>query len=143
MNTVNPAVQFHPSADQPGRNLRQWWRVIAALIAAAFFMEAVFAGAMLSGVGWARKAHAASAAILIVSTFAAGLVCAVTLRRVPYGLRFGLTLLSLAAVALVQAVLGALSGKGANLIWIHLPLGVALVALAGQTVVGARRLGGD
>jgi hypothetical protein len=142
MTAVNPAAHLHePSgSSQSGRNLRQWWTVITVLLAAAFFMQAVFAGAMLSGAGWARKAHAASAMVLIVSTLTAGLVSVVSLRRIAHGLRLGLTLLSLAATAFVQGAVGALSAKGDNLMWIHVPLGVALVGLAGLAMAAARRL---
>jgi hypothetical protein len=143
MNTVDAAVRLDGSTDagQPGRNLRQWWTVLTVLLAATFFLEAVFAGSMLSGVSWARRAHAATAMILIVSTFTAGLIGVITLRRFRHGPRLGLTLLSLAVAAFVQAVLGALSAKGANLTWIHVPLGVALVGLAGLAAASARRLG--
>src|SRR5579872_455735 len=136
MNTANTAVPLDRSGDlgQPGRKLRQGWIVITTLLVATFFLEAVFAGAMLSGVGWARRAHAVAAASLIVSTLAAGVFCVVTLRHVRHGPRLGLTLLSLAAAALLQAALGALSAKGDNLTWIHVPLGVALVGLAAQAV---------
>src|SRR5437899_9982529 len=79
-------------------NLRPWWGAITTLLVAAIFLEAVFAGAILSGVGWAHAAHAATAAILIASTAAAGLVSVVTLRHIPHGPKLGWTLLSLAAV---------------------------------------------
>jgi hypothetical protein len=144
MNTVSPAAHLNGPSDssQADRALRQWWTVVTVLLAASFFMEAVFAGAMLSGLGWARKAHAASAMMLIGSTLVAGLVALVGLRRIPHGLRLGSILLSLAGAALVQAAVGALSAKGANLTWIHVPLGVALVGLAGLAVSAARRLDG-
>ena len=138
MNTVDAAARL----DRPSGNLQQWWWGVTALLAAVFFLEAVFAGAMLSGFGWARKAHAATAMIVIASTFIAGLVAMVALRRRQHGMRFALTLLALAAVALAQAAVGALSAKGAaNLVWLHVPLGVALVGLAAQTAAGARKLG--
>jgi heme A synthase len=98
---------------------------------------------MLSGVDWARRAHSANAAILIVSTIAAGLVSAFTLRRVPHGSRLCLTLLSLAAAVCLQAAVGALSAKGANLLWVHVPLGVALFGFAVLAAAGARRLQGE
>ena len=120
---------------------RPWWSVTAILLAIAIFAQAVFAGAMLSGFDWARTAHAANALIVVVATFAAGLVSTVTLRRIRNGLKFGLTVLALAAVAFVQFALGRLAAKGANLMWVHVPLGVVLVGLAGQAVSGARRLG--
>jgi hypothetical protein len=122
-------------------NLRRWWGVITILIVAAIFIEAVFAGAMLSGAGWARAAHAANALVLVVSTVTAGLVALVTVRRIPHGLKLGLTLLALGAVLFVQAALGASSAHGANLLWLHVPLGVALVGFAAQAAAGARRLG--
>jgi hypothetical protein len=145
MNTVNPAVHLDQATDstRPSRTLRQWWSVITTLLVAAFFMQAVFAGAMLSGAGWARAAHAATGVLLIASAFTAGVVSVVTLRHCRHGPRLGLTLLSLAAVAFLQAAVGAMSAKGVNLTWVHVPLGVALVGLAGLAAAGARRLGGD
>jgi len=145
MNTVNTAVDLGRSAEssEPGRNLRRWWSLITALLVAALFLEAVFAGAMLSGAPWARKAHSVMAAVLIASSVAAGGVSMLTLRRMPHGPRLGLILLSLAAVAFLQAAVGAMTAKGANLAWVHVPLGVAMVAFAAQAVAAARRLGGD
>ncbi len=98
---------------------------------------------MLSGVGWARMAHAGNAAILIASRLAAGLVSVVMLRGVPHGLKLGLTLLSLAATLFIQAAVGAFSAKGANLMWVHVPLGAALVGLAAHALAAARRLGAE
>jgi hypothetical protein len=123
-----------------GGNLRVWWGVITSLIVLAVLMEAVLAGAMLSGVSGARAAHAVTAAIVIVSSLTAGLICVITLRRISHGLKLGLTLLSLAAVLFLQAALGALSAKGTNLLWIHIPLGVALFGFALRAAAGARRL---
>jgi hypothetical protein len=121
--------------------MRRWWSGVAILLVIAVFTEAVFAGAMLSGVGWARTAHGVNAAAVIAASLAAGLVSVVTLRRIPHGLRLGLTLLSLAAAAVLQAAIGVLSARGANLLWAHVPLGVALVGFAAQAAAGARRLG--
>jgi hypothetical protein len=139
------AVRLGPSAGitDRSRNLGRWWSVITSLIVLAVFMEAVFAGAMLSGVGWAHTAHAANAALLIAATITAGLVSVATLRRVPDGSKLGLTLLSLATGVCLQAALGALSEKGANLLWLHVPLGVALLGFATQAAARARRLRGQ
>ena len=41
----------------------------------------------------------------------------------------------------VQFALGRLSAKGANVMWLHVPLGVMLVGLGGQAIAGSRRLG--
>jgi hypothetical protein len=121
--------------------LRQWWIVITALLAVAIFSQAVFAGAMLSGVGWASRAHSLNAFVLVASTVTAGLVAVVTLRRVPHGPKLGLALLLLAAGVFLQTAVGKLSAHGANLMWAHVPLGVALVGFATQALAGARRLG--
>ena len=110
---------------------------------AAIFCEAVFAGAMLSGFGWGRAAHWANAVVLIAATLVAGLVSAVTLRRVPHGTKLGAMLLSLAAVLFLQIALGRSSARGAHLMWVHVPLGVALVGFAARAVAGARRLGAE
>jgi hypothetical protein len=55
----------------------------------------------------------------------------------------GLTLLSLAVVIVIQTAIGKSSTEGANPMWIHIPLGVALVGLAMQAVARARRLNGS
>lgn len=128
--------------DRPSGSItRQWWSVVATLVLSAIFMEAVFAGAMLSGVAWARAAHSLTAVVVIALAVTTGLAALITLRRTPRGQTLGWTLLSLAAVAGLQIVVGAMSAKGANLLWLHVPLGVALVGFAGQITAGARRLG--
>jgi hypothetical protein len=122
--------------------LRLWWSAIAALLVAALFAQAVFAGLMLSGVEWGREAHALNSLALIAASLAAGVISVVTLRRVPNGLRLGFTLLLLAVVVSLQTAVGKSSVAGANLMWVHIPLGVALVGFAAQALAGARRLGG-
>jgi hypothetical protein len=111
------------------------------LLVVAIFAQAVFAGLMLSGVEWARAAHSATAIVLIASTLTAGLISLATLRRIAHGPKLGFTLLSLAAVVFLQTVVGRSVAEGANLMWVHVPLGVALVGFATQAVAGARRLG--
>src|SRR5262245_48325167 len=146
MNTGkhDAALHFDPPTDssEPSRNLRQWWIVVSALLVAGIFTQAVFAGLMLSGVEWGRSAHSVNAIVLIASTLGAGLVSLITLRRVPYGLKLSFVLLSLAVVVSLQTAIGKSSVEGANLMWIHIPLGVALVGFAAQAVANARRLGG-
>jgi hypothetical protein len=59
MNTdkYDLAVEFggSPVPTNQSRNPRRWWSVITSLMALAVLMEAIFAGAMMSGVGWARE----------------------------------------------------------------------------------------
>jgi predicted neutral ceramidase superfamily lipid hydrolase len=147
MNTGKYDVAIHlphpTDANELNRNPRQWWTVITIFLVVAIFAEAVFAGAMLSGFGWARSAHLANAGILIISTIAAGLAAIVTLRRAPHGLKFSLVLLGLAVVVLLQAAVGKSASTGANLMWLHVPLGVALVGFAAQAVASARKLVGE
>src|SRR5690242_21307337 len=81
---------------EQSRDRRRWWSVITNWIAFAVLMEAVFAGAMLSGVGWARTAHAIDAVVVTASAFIAGLTCVITLRGIANGFKIGLMLLSLA-----------------------------------------------
>ena len=120
---------------------RRGWRIATGMLVLAVFAEAVFAGAMLSGVEWARRAHMMSAAALIVLSLLSALAALFALRRVANGPKLGWILLGLALVLIAQAIVGALSAKGANLMWLHVPLGVALVGLAGQAAATARSLG--
>lgn len=128
-------------SSDPDRDLRQRWSVITSLLVAAIFAQAVFAGLMLSGVEWARTAHSTGAVVLIASTLAAGIAAIITLRRVAHGLKFGFALLLLAVVLSLQTAVGKSLVEGANLMWLHIPLGVALVGFATQAVAAARRLG--
>jgi hypothetical protein len=121
---------------------RPWWGVVTSLLLAAVFLEAVFAGALLSGYGWALAAHGATAGILIASATVAALVALATLRRVPGGWKLGLTLSALAVLLVAQAAVGMLTEKGTNLLWLHVPLGVGLFGLARQAVADAGRLNG-
>ena len=129
--------------DERSRNQRHRWSVITAMLVAVVFIEAVFAGAMLSGFDWARTAHSVTAAMLIASSIAAGLVSVVTLRRISHGPTLSLILLSLAAAVCLQAALGVLSAKGDNLLWAHVPLGVASFGIAAKAAARARRLHGQ
>jgi hypothetical protein len=144
MRTLAPTKERYNvvSSDQV-RSIRQRWGAITTLLMTAVFIEAVFAGAMLSGIDWARVAHAVNAVILIAATATAGLLAVIALRRIPHGTRLGFTLLSLAVVVLIQTALGRMSVHGANLMWIHVPLGAALVGFAVQAATATRRLGGE
>jgi len=134
------AVDGPIELDKPGR--RQWWSVIAIVLAAGIFAQAVFAGLMLSGIEWAYAAHRVNATALIALALIAGVASVVTLRRIAQGPRLGLLLLSLAVIVILQSAVGRFSVEGANLMWVHIPLGVALVGLAMQAVTTTRRLGG-
>lgn len=130
-----------PGSAEPRTNLRRSWTIVTSVLVLAIFMEAAFAGAMLSGIEWARRAHTLNAIVLMAATLAAAVFSLITLRRVAHGLSLGLTLLALGAAIALQTAAGEMSAKGANLLWVHVPLGVALVAFAGQAAAIARKLG--
>ncbi|MCE9650469.1 MAG: hypothetical protein K8R18_12680 [Parvibaculum sp.] len=142
-DTHDAALHQNRSASgrEPHDKLRRRWSVIAVLIASAILVQAAFAGAMLSGVDFAFAAHKAMAALLIASTFTAGLVATIALRRIPNGLKLGLMLLALAFAIGLQTAIGKMSANGVNLMWLHVPLGVALVGFAMQAISAARKIG--
>ncbi|HEX2591224.1 MAG TPA: hypothetical protein VHL34_06995 [Rhizomicrobium sp.] len=123
-----------------GATLRSVWRTITAFLVLAAFLEAVFAGAMLSGIDGARAAHALTAAVLVAATLLASVLAILTLYRMPDGRRLGLMLMLLAAMVFAQAVIGALTAKSVNLLWLHIPLGVAVFGLAVRIATRARDL---
>jgi hypothetical protein len=98
---------------------------------------------MLSGVAWALRAHAVTAAILIASAAIAALVAFINRRSAANGTRLGAILSALALLVLAQTAVGMLSARGANFLWLHIPLGVALFGLARQAVATAGQLNGD
>lgn len=131
-----------PKGNMPeSANVRRWGTVIMTVILLGLFFQACFAGAMISGAGWALRAHSLTSTALIVATIVASLVSLATFRRSPHGLKFGLGLLALAMLMLAQAAVGILSAKGSNLLWIHVPLGVALFGMAVWAVTNVRHFG--
>lgn len=126
----------------PGHGMQPRWRGVAIALAAAVLLQAVFAGAILSGDAWAPRAHAVAAMALVGASVMAALVAALTLRRVAHGPRLARVLAMLALVIAAQTMIGRSAAGGANLMWLHVPLGVALVGLAAHAIAAARRLGG-
>jgi hypothetical protein len=51
-------------------------------------------------------------------------------------------LFALAVILFAQTVIGRMSAEGQNLLWLHVPLGVALVGLTVQPARVAGRLAG-
>jgi len=145
MNSGNAAIQLEPATDSggPSRRSRRWWSTATTGLVAALFLQAVFAGAMLSGVEWARPAHRMTAAVIIAWTLLAAVVSTIMLGRIAGGPKLSLALFGLAAAEFLQMAAGSAVAKGANLMWLHIPLGVALVAFAGAAAAMARRLGGE
>lgn len=139
-DVANPSDQSAESALLT-RNQRRWWIGITALLGTTIFGQAVFAGLMLSGTDWAHSAHMVTALALVASSFAATLVAAITLRRVPNGAKLALVLLLLSASVFAQTAVGRSSAQGGNLMWVHVPLGIGLVGFAMRAFSAARSLG--
>lgn len=134
--------EWHTEPNATSKRLRAWWSTVTIIITVGIFGQAGFAGAMLSGFDFAHGAHAMTAGVLTAATLVAGLVALVTLRKVQNGRKMSWILLALAAVIACQTVIGKLSADGVNLMWVHVPLGVALVGLAARAATDARKLGG-
>jgi len=118
------------SDTRPEPRAARGWSVVTGLIFAGVFMQSVFAGFLLSGDGWGRSAHSLTATLLIAGTLIASIVAAITLRRSSErGGRFAASLFALAIVLVIQTAVGHRSADGENLLWLHVPLGVALVVL--------------
>jgi peptidoglycan/LPS O-acetylase OafA/YrhL len=75
-----------------------------------------------------------------IGRLAAGLAALVVLRDRPSGRRMAIALLTLAACLVVQHRLGAAAADGEGTVWLHVPFGVAMVAVAAQANRTARRL---
>jgi hypothetical protein len=128
--------------DGPRRVARlvQTWNVVARLLVLIVFSQSIFAGVLLSGESWGRTAHGWTALGLVVATLLASIAAAVTLRELRGGSRLAVMLAALALLLAIQMVVGRLSAEGENLLWLHVPLGVALVGLTVQPLLVARRL---
>jgi hypothetical protein len=103
------------------------WSILTGLLVVAVFTQSVFAGFLLSGEGWGRTAHGFTALALVAVALIAGVVAASTLRGVSSGGKLAILLFGLAVVLAIQTIVGRISAEGTNLLWLHVPLGVALV----------------
>lgn len=116
------------------------WTAVARLLMIAVFTQSIFAGLLLSGELWGRTAHRATAFSLTAATLVAGIVALLTLRRNEHGPRFAASMLLFAAALIAQTVVGLRAANGERLLWLHVPLGVALTGFAAQLEASARRL---
>ncbi len=116
------------------------WAALARVLMIAVFAQSIFAGIFLSGEGWGRAVHRITAFGLVAMTLAAGIVALAALARTDVGRRFALRLVAFGLGLVVQMVLGMLSAGGERLLWLHIPLGVALVGAAAGLEGAARTL---
>ena len=105
------------------------WQVVTTVLMLAIFSQAITAGLLLRGDGWAETFHRTAAGVLVAATFVAGIVALATLRDERRGRRMGALLVVLAIGLVVQYALGAAAVAGKDVLWIHVPLGVGLIGL--------------
>lgn len=118
------------------------WAVFTTVLTWAVFLQAVTAGRILTGDEWARDVHRTAAGLLFLVAVGGGVVALVRLRDRAGGRRFGLMLIAIGVGLLVEHGLGTAAADGEDTLWIHVPLGVALVGLLVQASQFARRVGG-
>jgi hypothetical protein len=117
------------------------WTAFTMVLTWAVFLQAVTAGRIVTGDDWARDMHRMAAGLLFVAALVGGLVALVRLRDRAGGRRFGLLFVAMGVGLFVQHGLGTAAADGEDTLWIHIPLGVALVALMVRLDMFARRLG--
>ena len=105
------------------------WQVVTTVLMLAIFSQAITAGLLLRGDGWAQTFHRSAAGALVAATFVAGVVALVTLRAEARGRRMGTMLVVIAVGLVVEYALGAASVEGKDVLWIHVPVGVGLIGL--------------
>lgn len=135
------AAPIPPVAPPAGRAPARTWSVFTTVLTWAVFLQAVTAGRILAGDDWARDAHRIAAGLLFIAALAGGLVALVRLRDRAGGRRLGWLLVAMGAALAVQHRLGTAAADGGDTLWIHVPLGVALLALMIRVDMVARRLG--
>jgi hypothetical protein len=116
--------------------------VFTTVLTWAVLLQAITAGRILTGDEWARDAHRAGAGMLLIVTVVGGIVALVRLRDRAGGRRFGLLLLAMGVGLLVQHRLGTAAADGDDTLWLHVPLGVALLGLMVRLDMVARHIEG-
>jgi hypothetical protein len=124
-----------PAPNTSAPSVRPWaWIVFTTVLVCAVFLQAVTAGRILTGDEWARDVHRTVGAILFLVAVGGGAVALVRLRGRTGSRRFGLMLVAIGVVLFVQHRLGTAATDGDNTLWIHVPLGVALLGLLVETI---------
>ncbi len=123
-----------------GRANTALWAALARLLTIAVFAQSIFAGVFLSGEGWGRTAHRLTAYGLVAITLAAGVVAMVALSSTGVGRQFAFRFVGFGIGLVIQMTVGILAADGERLLWLHIPLGVALVGAAAGLEGAARAL---
>ena len=130
------------AAPAAGRAPARPWIVFTTVLMWAVFLQAVTAGRIFSGDEWARDVHRTAAGLLFLVVVAGGIVAIIRLRGRTGGRRFGLMLVAIGIGLFAQHRLGSAAADGEDTLWLHVPLGVALVGILAHTSQHARRVGG-
>jgi hypothetical protein len=129
-------------AESVDRRPARAWATFTTVLTWAVFLQAVTAGRILTGDEWARDAHRTAAGLLFLVAVGGGVVALVRLRDRARGRRFALMLVAIGVGLLVEHRLGTAAADGEDTLWIHVPLGAALIGLLVQLSQLARRVGG-
>jgi hypothetical protein len=130
-----------PEIEMPtDRRIGRGWMALTTATMWAILFQAVTAGRMLSGDDWARTAHRTAAGLLTLVVLAAGLGALAVLRERTGGRRLALVLIALAVCLIIQYRLGAAAADGEDVLWLHIPVGVALFGFSLRANMLARRL---
>lgn len=135
---VEPTVPAAPVDRSPARA----WAMFTTVLMWAVVLQAVSAGRILTGDDWARDVHSTGANALFAAAVGGGAVALVRLRDRAGGRRLGLMLVAVGVGLFVQHGLGTAAADGEDTLWIHVPLGAALVGLLAHVSHVARRVGG-
>jgi hypothetical protein len=138
---AGPAVPV-ASAESGDRVPARAWVVFTTVLTWAVLLQAITAGRILTGDEWASDVHRSAAGLLVLVAIAGGVVALVRLRDRARGRRFGLVLVAIGVGLFVQHGLGTAAADGEDTLWIHVPLGAALVGVLVQASQLARRVGG-
>ena len=117
-----------PAASTGPSSLRVW-AVFTRVLTLGVFVQAFSAGSLLDGHSWARDVHRGVGVALVVAALAGGLVALIVLRDAPGGRRFGTYLVVAGVALLAQYALGRAAADGHETLWLHVPIGVALVGV--------------
>ena len=120
------------AVEAPGHVPVRGWTLFTTILTLTVFLQAITAGRLLDGDDWARDAHRATAGLLILAAIVGGVLALTRLRDRAGGKRFGLMLVAFGVGLVVQYALGSAAAEGNDTLWIHLPLGVALVGFTMQ-----------
>jgi cytochrome bd-type quinol oxidase subunit 1 len=115
--------------------------VITRGLVVGVYAQSIFAGVLLSGEEWGRTAHSLTAVGLVVVTLVASVAAAISLRGRTRGFRLAGLLFAFALALAFQMTIGRMSADGEKLLWLHVPLGVALVVLSTQLALLAGKVG--